>query len=97
MESRGRVLSGVVISDKADITISVKIERKVKHPKYGKVIKRSTKVHAHDENNSAKVGDFVSIQECRPISKLKSFVLIDADQVSDSVSPVVAEPDGEES
>jgi small subunit ribosomal protein S17 len=97
MESRGRVLSGVVVSDKADKTISVKIERKVKHPKYGKVIKRSTKVHAHDENNSAKVGDFVSIQECRPISKLKSFVLIDADQVSDSVSPVVAEPDGEES
>jgi small subunit ribosomal protein S17 len=97
MESRGRVLSGVVVSDKADKTISVKIERKVKHPKYGKVIKRSTKVHAHDENNSAKVGDFVSIQECRPISKLKSFVLIDADQVSDSISPVVAEPDGEES
>jgi small subunit ribosomal protein S17 len=97
MESRGRVLSGVVVSDKADKTISVKIERKVKHPKYGKVIKRSTKVHAHDENNSAKVGDFVSIQECRPISKLKSFVLIDADQVSDSVSPVVAESDGEDS
>ncbi|MGA1510458.1 MAG: 30S ribosomal protein S17 [Proteobacteria bacterium] len=97
MESRGRVLSGVVVSDKADKTISVKIERKVKHPKYGKVIKRSTKVHAHDENNSAKVGDFVSIQECRPISKLKSFVLIDADQVSDSISPVVAEPDGEDS
>ena len=97
MESRGRVLSGVVVSDKADKTISVKIERKVKHPKYGKVIKRSTKVHAHDENNSAKIGDFVSIQECRPISKLKSFVLLDSDQVSDSVSPVVAEPDGEES
>ena len=97
MESRGRVLSGVVVSDKADKTISVKIERKVKHPKYGKVIKRSTKVHAHDENNSAKVGDFVSIQECRPISKLKSVVLIDADQVSDSVSPVVAESDGEDS
>ena len=97
MESRGRVLSGVVVSDKADKTISVKIERKVKHPKYGKVIKRSTKVHAHDENNSAKVGDFVNIQECRPISKLKSFVLIDADQVADSVSPVVAESDGEES
>jgi len=97
MESTGRVLSGVFVSDKADKTISVKIERKVKHPKYGKIIKRSTKVHAHDENNSAKVGDFVSIQECRPISKLKSFVLIDADQVSDSVNPVVAEPEGEES
>lgn len=97
MESRGRVLSGVVVSDKADKTISVKIERKVKHPKYGKVIKRSTKVHAHDENNSAKVGDFVSIQECRPISKLKSFVLIDSDQVSDSVSSLVTDGDGEES
>ena len=82
MESKGRVLSGVVVSDKADKTISVKIERKVKHPKYGKVIKRSTKVHAHDENNSAKVGDFVSIQECRPISKLKSFILIETEKVN---------------
>jgi len=94
MESRGRVLSGIVVSDKADKTISVKIERKVKHPKYGKVIKRSTKVHAHDENNSAKVGDFVSIQECRPISKLKSFVLIDSNQVQDAA---VADPVGDES
>jgi small subunit ribosomal protein S17 len=97
MESRGRILSGVVVSDKGDKTISVKIERKVKHPKYGKVIKRSTKVHAHDENNSANVGDFVNIQECRPISKLKSFVLIDSDQISDSVSSVVTDADGEES
>ena len=94
MESRGRVLSGIVVSDKADKTISVKIERKVKHPKYGKVIKRSTKVHAHDENNSAKVGDFVSIQECRPISKLKTFVLIDSNQVQDAA---VADPVGDES
>jgi len=84
MESKGRVLSGVVVSDKADKTISVKIERKVKHPKYGKVIKRSTKVHAHDENNPAKIGDFVSIQECRPISKLKSFVLIESEKVNNA-------------
>ncbi|MEY2973025.1 MAG: hypothetical protein RI886_802 [Pseudomonadota bacterium] len=84
MESKGRVLSGVVVSDKADKTISVKIERKVKHPKYGKVIKRSTKVHAHDENNTAKIGDFVSIQECRPISKLKSFVLIESEKVNNA-------------
>ncbi|MEK9649881.1 MAG: 30S ribosomal protein S17 [Gammaproteobacteria bacterium] len=82
MKSNARVLSGVVVSDKADKTITVKIERTVKHPKYGKVIKRSTKVHAHDENNSAKVGDFVSIQECRPISKLKSFVLINPENIS---------------
>ena len=72
------------MSDKADKTISVKIERKVKHPKYGKVIKRSTKVHAHDENNTAKIGDFVSIQECRPISKLKSFVLIESEKVNNA-------------
>ena len=84
MESKGRVLSGVVVSDKADKTISVKIERKVKHPKYGKVIKRSTKVHAHDENNTAKIGDFVSIQECRPISKLKTFVLIESEKVNNA-------------
>lgn len=92
MESKGRVLSGVVVSDKADKTISVKIERKVKHPKYGKVIKRSTKVHAHDENNSAKVGDFVSIQECRPISKLKSFILIETEKVN-SVNAEIAAGD----
>ncbi|MGA1761793.1 MAG: 30S ribosomal protein S17 [Gammaproteobacteria bacterium] len=88
MESKGRVLSGVVVSDKADKTISVKIERKVKHPKYGKVIKRSTKVHAHDENNTAKIGDFVSIQECRPISKLKSFVLIESETVNNAGSEI---------
>ena len=55
-----RVLSGVVTSDKADKTITVRIERKVKHPLYGKVMKRATKVHAHDENNSASIGDVVT-------------------------------------
>tara|TARA_B100001059_G_scaffold37685_1_gene30514 strand:- start:1585 stop:1857 length:273 start_codon:yes stop_codon:yes gene_type:complete len=71
-----RVLTGVVTSDKADKTITVKVERKVKHPLYGKVIKRATKVHAHDEDNSASIGDIVSVKECRPISKSKTWVLV---------------------
>ena len=71
-----RVLTGVVTSDKADKTITVKVERKVKHPLYGKVIKRATKVHAHDEDNSASKGDIVSVKECRPISKSKTWVLV---------------------
>ena len=71
-----RVLSGVVTSDKADKTITVRIERKVKHPLYGKVMKRATKVHAHDENNSASIGDVVTVKQCRPISKKKTWVLV---------------------
>ena len=71
-----RVLSGVVTSDKADKTITVRIERKVKHPLYGKVMKRATKVHAHDENNSASIGDVVTVKECRPISKNKTWILV---------------------
>ena len=71
-----RVLLGVVTSDKADKTITVRIERKVKHPLYGKVMKRATKVHAHDENNSASIGDVVTVKECRPISKNKTWVLV---------------------
>ena len=55
-----RILTGVVTSNKADKTITVKIDRKVKHPLYGKVVKRASKVHAHDENNSASIGDNVS-------------------------------------
>ena len=78
-----RILTGVVTSDKADKTITVKIERKVKHPLYGKVVKRASKVHAHDENNTATVGDIVSVKECRPFSKTKTWVL-----VSDEVSPI---------
>ena len=84
MESTNpRILTGVVTSNKADKTITVKIERKVKHPLYGKVIKRATKVHAHDENNTATIGDIVSVKECRPFSKTKTWVL-----VSDEVSSV---------
>ena len=71
-----RILTGVVTSNKADKTVTVKIERKVKHPLYGKVIKRATKVHAHDENNSASIGDVVSVKECRPLSKTKTWTLV---------------------
>jgi small subunit ribosomal protein S17 len=71
-----RILTGVVTSNKADKTVTVKIERKVKHPLYGKVIKRATKVHAHDENNSAAIGDIVSVKECRPLSKTKTWTLV---------------------
>ena len=77
MESTNpRILTGVVTSDKANKTITVKIERKVKHPLYGKVIKRATKVHAHDEKNDASIGDVVSVKECRPISKNKTWILV---------------------
>ena len=77
MESTNpRILTGVDTSNKADKTITVKIERKVKHPLYGKVVKRASKVHAHDENNSASIGDIVSVKECRPISKTKTWVLV---------------------
>ena len=75
--SNPRVLTGVVTSDKADKTITVQIERKVKHPLYGKIIKRSTKVHAHDESNNATIGDIVTVQECRPLSKSKTWMLLE--------------------
>jgi small subunit ribosomal protein S17 len=70
-----RTLSGRVISDKMHKTITVLVERKVKHPKYGKYIKRSTKLHAHDENNACVKGDLVEISQCRPLSKTKSWRL----------------------
>ena len=79
-----RILTGIVTSNKADKTVTVKIERKVKHPLYGKVIKRATKVHAHDENNSASIGDIVSVKECRPLSKTKTLTLVSGDSNSDS-------------
>tara|TARA_B100001113_G_C20588397_1_gene396313 strand:+ start:218 stop:490 length:273 start_codon:yes stop_codon:yes gene_type:complete len=80
-----RILTGIVTSNKADKTVTVKIERKVKHPLYGKVIKRATKVHAHDENNVASIGDIVSVQECRPYSKTKTWTLISNDANQDVI------------
>jgi len=71
-----RVLQGVVVSDKGDKTIVVRVERKVTHPLYKKIIRKSKRYHAHDPENRAKTGDKVRIRECRPISKTKSWELV---------------------
>ena len=70
-----RELNGKVVSDKTDKTVTVLVERRVKHPLYGKIISRSKKYHAHDESNAYLVGDTVVIEECRPISKTKSWLV----------------------
>lgn len=75
-ETNIRTLQGKVISNKMDKSITVAIERSVKHPIYGKFIKRTTKLHVHDENNQCKEGDVVTIRECRPLSKTKSWTLV---------------------
>ncbi len=69
--------TGVVSSNKMDKTITVAVERKVKHPIYGKFVKKTTKFHAHDENNEAKPGDVVKIMETRPLSKTKRWRLVE--------------------
>jgi small subunit ribosomal protein S17 len=74
-----RILQGVVVSDKQDKTVVVSVERQVMHPVYKKFVKKSKKFAAHDENNQCKVGDRVSIEECRPISKHKSWTVISSD------------------
>ena len=71
-----RILTGTVVSDKNDKTVVVKVERKVAHPLYGKIIRRSKKYHAHDEANVAKEGQIVRIEECAPISKNKTWRLV---------------------
>lgn len=71
-----RILQGVVVSDKQDKTIVVKVERRVRHPLYQKFIKRSKKYSAHDETNNHKTGDIVRIRECAPISKNKSWEVV---------------------
>lgn len=70
-----RTLTGKVVSNKMDKTVTVLVERKVKHPVYGKIIRRSNKFHAHDENNEFKDGDIVVISESRPLSKTKTWVV----------------------
>ena len=77
-----RVLTGTVVSDKTDKTVVVRVERKVKHALYGKIIRRSKKYHAHDEDNSFKAGETVRIEETRPISKLKTWKVLDKVEVS---------------
>lgn len=76
-EKAARTLSGKVVSDKMDKSITVLIERRVKHPLYGKVINKSTKIKAHDENNDCSAGDTVTIAETRPLSKTKSWKLVE--------------------
>ena len=71
-----RIQTGSVVSDKMDKSATVLIERKVKHPIYGKFVKKSTKLHIHDENNECGIGDTVQISECRPMSKTKSWMLV---------------------
>ncbi len=73
-----RVLQGTVVSDKNDKTVIVRVERRFTHPVLKKTVRRSKKFHAHDESNSAKVGDVVMIEECAPISKNKKWTLVGA-------------------
>jgi small subunit ribosomal protein S17 len=72
-----RTIVGRVVSDKMDKTVSVAVERLIKHPVYGKYIRRTTKVLAHDANNECKAGDRVAISECKPISKSKAWAVVD--------------------
>jgi small subunit ribosomal protein S17 len=71
-----RTITGRVVSNKMDESATILVERKVPHPLYGKYIRRSTKLHIHDENNECQEGDLVSIQECRPMSKTKFWTLV---------------------
>lgn len=70
-----RTVSGTVVSNKGNKSITVLVERKVQHPVYGKIIRRSSRLHAHDEENTCNVGDTVTVAECRPLSKTKSWTL----------------------
>ncbi len=76
-EKAARTLSGKVVSSKMDKSVTVLIERRVKHPVYGKVINKSTKIKAHDENNDCNAGDTITIAETRPLSKTKSWTLVE--------------------
>ena len=76
-EKNTRLLIGRVVSDKRSKTVTVLVERQVQHPLYGKIVRRSTKVHAHDENGQCKEGDTVRIVECRPLSKTKNWRVVE--------------------
>ena len=75
-ENTNRTMVGQVVSDAMDKSITVSVERRVKHPVYGKYMRRSTKVHAHDETNECNVGDTVMVEQCRPLSKTKTWRLV---------------------
>ena len=82
-----RTLSGRVTSDKMDKTITVAVERLVKHPVYGKYVRRTTKLHAHDESNECRTGDLVTIKQCRPLSKTKAWTLVAVVERAQSETP----------
>ena len=80
LKTSSRTLTGRIVSDKMDKTITVLVERRVKHPVYGKILTKSTKIKAHDESNDAHAGDLVTIAECRPVSKGKAWKLVNIDE-----------------
>jgi small subunit ribosomal protein S17 len=88
-----RVLTGTVVSDKGDKTVVVRVERRVKHPLYGKIIKLSKKYHAHDAANEFHVGEIVRIEECAPVSKLKTWTVLDRIGTAKVGSVDIAEPE----
>ena len=88
-----RVLTGTVVSDMGDKTIVVRVERRVKHPLYGKIIRLSKKYHAHDEGNAYREGEQVRIEECAPVSKLKSWTVLDRVSVAPMAVDEIAEVD----
>ena len=88
-----RVLTGTVVSDKGEKTVVVRVERRVKHPLYGKIIKLSKKYHAHDAANEFHVGEVVRIEECAPISKLKTWTVVDRIGVAKAQKADIAEPE----
>jgi small subunit ribosomal protein S17 len=88
-----RVLTGTVVSDKGDKTVVVRVERRVKHPLYGKIIKLSKKYHAHDAANEFHAGEIVRIEECAPISKLKTWRVVDRIGAAKVGAIEIAEPE----
>lgn len=84
-EKKGRTVTGKVISDKMDKTVTVLVERRVRHPLYGKYITRSSKLHAHDEKNECKMGDVVTVYETRPLSKTKTWALLRIEEQAKAV------------
>ena len=84
-ENTARTVQGRVVSNKMDKTVTVLVERRVKHPVYGKYITRSSKIHAHDENNECGIGDTVTVAETRPISRSKTWKLVRIDESATQV------------
>ena len=84
-QTNPRTVSGVVVSNRMQKGITIKVERRVKHPVYGKYIRKSSKIHAHDEENTCKIGDTVTVIECRPLSKTKTWMLQSIDVRSTGV------------